>query len=289
MGLWKKIILLALCVPTIAQAHSNVKLFDVKQYHKGKVVLLTNDYGTNIGIISSKTGLLLIDPMPGGEALNDLENWIKTHTPKPVLYVANTHQHNDHTGGNTYFKNKGAEILNLTGHSLNSGSALEFKVNFKTFGLKAFNVTSHTDKDHLYFHAKSNMLFVGDVFDNSWHPTFYAGGIKGFTKTIEKILSIGDEHTLVVPGHGLPANKTVVKAFYNNTLVWLTRMSELVKEGLTVEQMMADKKLNEILQRFNTEKKQEFLPQRAFKRFIERTITIVGSSQWQKYFIEVNR
>lgn len=279
MSTWKLTLILALIFPSLTYAKLKDKQFDINKYSESTFVLIGKDYGTNVGLIVGEKGLLLIDPMPGDKSFDDLHFLIKGISNIPITYVVNTHNHEDHTGGNEYFKSNGATILNLNDLILKSGSENKKSLLSKNYGLETITVESHTGQDKMYFHAESNFLFVGDVFDNSWHPTFYAGGIDGFTKAIDIILSVGDKETLIVPGHGAPANKEVVKAFYENTLVWLERLSELHKEKMSVEQIMEDIKINEILQRFNTEQRKEFIPQKAFRRFIERTTSIVASNQ----------
>lgn len=279
MSTWKLFLVLALLLPSLTYGKIKDKQFDINKYSDSTIVLIGKDYGTNIGVIVSGQGLLLIDPMPGEESLDELHFLIRDISSNPISYVVNTHNHEDHTGGNAYFKNNGAVILNQNNSLLKSGSGNEKSLFPKSFGLEVIKVESHTNQDVMYFHSESNILFVGDVFDNSWHPTFYAGGIDGLTKAIDIILAVGDKDTLVVPGHGLPATKEVIKAFYENTLVWLERISALHKDKMSVEQIMEDKQINEILQRFNTEQRKVFIPTKAFRRFIERTISIVSSSQ----------
>lgn len=279
MSTWKLTLILALLVPSLTYAKLKDKQFDIIKYSDSTFALIGKDYGTNVGVIVSEKGLLLIDPMPGEESFDELRFLIKGISNIPISYVVNTHNHEDHTGGNEYFKNQGATILDQNNLVHKSGSENEKSLLFKSYDLEIIKVKSHTNQDKIYFHAESNVLFVGDVFDNSWHPTFYAGGIAGFTKTIDIILAAGNKKTLIIPGHGIPANKEVVKAFYENTLVWLERISELHKDKISVEQMMEDKKINNILQRFNTEQRKEFIPEKAFRRFIERTTSIISSDQ----------
>ncbi len=278
MSTLKSIVALALLLPSLAFAKQEAEQFEVNKYSDANFVLVGKNYGTNVVVILGDKGLLLIDPMPGESSLDNLHVLIKDISNTPILYVVNTHNHEDHTGGNEYFNNNGATILDQNSTLLKSDSDDKKPLLSKSFGLEIIKVKSHTNQDDLYFHSESNVLFVGDVFDNSWHPTFYAGGIDGFTDTIGKILATGDENTLIVPGHGSPANKEVVDAFYDNTLVWLERVSELHKDKVSVEEMMKDNQINEILQRFNTKKSEEFIPPKAFRRFIERTVSIVSSN-----------
>ena len=278
MPTWKLISIIVLLFPSVIFAKLKDKQFEINKYSDSTFVLVGKGYGTNVGVIASTEGLLLIDPMPGEEFFDGLHLLIKGISNKPISYVVNTHNHEDHTGGNEYFKNNGAVIISQNDLILKSDSDNEMLIFPKSFGLEVIKVESHTNQDKMYFHAESNVLFVGDVFDNSWHPTFYAAGIDGLTKAIGIILAVGNNDTLIVPGHGAPANKEVVKSYYENTLVWLDRVSELYKDEMTVDKIMEDKQINEILQRFNTEQRKEFIPPIAFRRFIERTITIVSSN-----------
>ncbi|GAA6137722.1 MBL fold metallo-hydrolase [Arenicella sp. 4NH20-0111] len=274
----KLMLVLALLLPSVILSKQKDEQFELTKFDDTSYVLIGKEYGTNVGVIMSDNGILLIDPMPGEKALDELHSLIRDISVLPISYVANTHSHEDHIGGNEYFNSKGATILDGVNEAPASASGIKKMILRKEFGVDVVQEKSHTSQDYLYFHSASNVLFVGDVFDNSWHPTFYAGGIKGFTETIDKILSIGNQNTVIVPGHGTPANKEVVKAFYENTIVWLKRVSELNKEKLSVDQIMKDDQINEILQRFNTENRPTFIPSKAFRRFIERTVSIVSSN-----------
>lgn len=278
MSVWKLTLILALLFPALSYAKLKDKQFDINKYSESTFALIGKDYGTNVGVIVSEKGLLLIDPMPGERSFGYLHFLIKDISNIPITYVVNTHNHDDHTGGNEYFKGNGATILNSNNLIDKVGAENKKTLLSKNYGLEIIKVESHTGQDKMYFHAEGNVLFTGDVFDNSWHPTFYAGGIDGFTKAVDIILSIGNKETLIVPGHGVPANKEVVRAFYKNTLVWIDRISELHKENMSIEQIMEDVKINEILQRFNTEQRKEFIPPKAFSRFIERTTSIVAAN-----------
>lgn len=279
MSTWKLILVLTLLFSSLTNAKQKDKQFDINKYSDSAFVLVGKSYGTNVGVIVNGKGLLLIDPMPGEEFFDDLHLLIKGISNISISYVVNTHNHEDHTGANEYFKRNGAAILGQNNLIPESESANEESLLSERYGLELMKLESHTNQDKMYFHSESNVLFVGDVFDNSWHPTFYAGGIEGLTKAIDLILAVGDKDTLIVPGHGVPVNKEVVKAFYDNTLVWLERISKLHEDKVSVEQIMKDKQINEILQRFNTEKREEFIPKKAFRRFIERTTAIVSSNK----------
>ena len=261
-----------------------IEPFEINKISESLYVIADKDYGTNIGVLIGDNGIILIDPMPGEGRFKDLNALIKKMSDQPIKYVINTHGDEDHTGGNDFFKKRGAKIV--------SGAILEserktdeitlstsIKSDLINSGLEFAQVKSHSFEDLLIYHRESNALFVGDVFDNSWHPTFYAGGLIGLNSSINKIMSFSNESSNIVPGHGKTTNKHVVDAFRKNTVAWVRRVSDLHKTQLSVDEIMNDKQINALLQLFNTEKKANFIPQKAFRRFIERTITIVVAEQ----------
>ena len=227
-------------------------------------LLSGKDYGTNIGLIAVNNGVVLIDPMPGSEYLAELKQAMRAIYNKPVKGILNTHAHEDHTGGNEYFKPQGVQ-WNYSDQNIE--------------GVIHIKVTSHTTTDNIFYHQKSNTLFVGDVFDTSWHPTFYAGGWAGFNDAVEAILDLGDDQSLIVPGHGRPTTKSALLEFRKHTFEWLNKIDELYQKGWSVEKMMDDTHVKEIVDKFNVENKSPFLPETAYKRFIERTVTMIKSDK----------
>lgn len=225
-------------------------------------VLTGKDYGTNIGLIEIADKLILIDPMPGETHFYQLDKTINEIVGKRPSYILNTHDHSDHTGGNAYFKSNGAQVLET--------SPIADSV-------QAIGVNSHSSKDTLYYLKGSNILFVGDVYDTSWHPTFYSGGTKGFNEAIETILNFADAQTIIVPGHGPIANKAALVTFRDNTNAWIERISYLHYQGLSTEMIMKDEQVLTILEMFSANNKSPVLPEKAISRFIERTISVVES------------
>ncbi|WP_346839241.1 MBL fold metallo-hydrolase [Microbulbifer sp. SAOS-129_SWC] len=228
---------------------------DAKKISKKMYLLKGKSYNTNIGLISTDEGLVLIDPMPGKDQLDELNKTVQAIYKKPVSFVLNTHEHTDHSGGNKFFTDRGSKLI---------------RNNFDVDGILKFKVTSHSKNDLIYYHVESNSIFVGDVFDNSWHPTFYAGGINGFNAAVNTILKIGNEHSLIIPGHGNPTNKLALREFQKNTVEWFEEVMVCHREGKSVQKIMEVPEINEIAKRFNPS-----LPKKALRRFIERTISLI--------------
>ncbi|CAM4301559.1 MBL fold metallo-hydrolase [Pseudoalteromonas byunsanensis] len=236
--------------------------FQVTSVSNAAFIITEKDYGTNIGLIKTREGVVVIDPMPGKKNLDKLYQVIQQRSKAPVRYVLNTHQHGDHTGGNAYFVEQGSKVV----------ATVSDLPEFTEFELK-----SHTSKDKVFYHSKSNSVFVGDIYDTSWHPTFYAGGLSGFNQAIEKILNIGNEDSLIIPGHGKPTSKVELRQFRNHTITWVEEIKALKEKGMSVEEIMNNDRVKALLRNFNIANKQDFIPKNAFKRFIERTFTVIDS------------
>lgn len=222
--------------------------------------ILTPVYATNIGLFNTAKGVVLIDPMPGENQLEALSAQVKSIFPEQVTYILNTHDHSDHSGGNAYFIASGAKLM----PSAESLAEIDM-----------LTVKSHTANDAIFVHKPSNTIFVGDIYTTNWHPTFYAGGVAGFVAAVDTILNLGDENSLIVPGHGKPTDKQQLKLFRQNTLEWVAQVKVLSEQGLTVSEIKDNAEIQRILGKFNLENKTDFIPQPAVERFIERTLTVI--------------
>ena len=222
--------------------------------------IVTPAYATNIGLLNTAKGVVLIDPMPGEGQLEALNAQVKSIFAKQVTYILNTHQHSDHSGGNAYFISRGAELIQ-------SADALA--------DFDSVTVKSHTANDAIFWHKPSNTIFVGDIYTTNWHPTFYAGGVAGFVAAVDAILNVGDEHSLIVPGHGEPSDKQRLKLFRQNTLQWVAQVKTLSEQGLSVSEINNNAEIQRILRKFNPANNADFIPPPAVERFIERTLTVI--------------
>lgn len=222
--------------------------------------ILAPAYATNIGLFNTTKGIVLIDPMPGEGQLEALNAQVKSIFAKPVSYILNTHAHSDHSGGNGYFVAAGAELM----QSAESLAEIDM-----------LTVKSHTANDAIFWHKPSNTIFVGDIYTTNWHPTFYAGGVAGFVAAVDAILNVGDEHSLIVPGHGKPSDKQQLKLFRQNTLQWVAQVKVLSEQGLSVSDINNNAEIQHILRKFSPENKTDFIPPPAVARFIERTLTVI--------------
>ncbi|WP_417446412.1 MBL fold metallo-hydrolase [Kangiella sp.] len=223
-------------------------------------LLKASNYSTNIGVIKKGRDILLIDPMPGSGNIPELYRKIEENFSPETIVIINTHAHEDHSGGNSFFSDNGAVVLNS---------------NENIVSVKSIPVRSHSTSDNIFWHKASNIMFVGDIYDTSWHPTFYAGGISGFTEAMSSVLALADDDTVIVPGHGQPTGVEALQTYKQSTIEWVARVKELNKQGLTVLEIRADKTIESLLRYFAQKNEKSALPEKAVIRFIERTLTVI--------------
>lgn len=235
--------------------------FSVRTLAGGVHVLAAPDSNTNIGIVPTPEGVILIDPMPGRPQLAALQQWIQQRLQPKALFILNTHAHEDHSDGNAFFVAQGARLMAMP---------------LKLEGVRAVTLRSHSGADHVFIDPAGRWMFVGDLVDTSWHPTFYSGGVAGFIEAIVTLLAQGDEHTWVIPGHGPPILKSDLRAYLQDTLRWVARVRALGQQGLSVARMKVDDELLRLLQRFNRSGAACFVPDPALQRFIERTLAVIA-------------
>ena len=220
-----------------AQDFSKVKVETIPLTDK---IYMLKGSGGNIGLFAGKDGVFMIDDQFAPLTPKILAA-IKKITPDPVRLLLNTHWHFDHSGGNENMGKAGATIIS---HD-NVRKLMSAPQELKAFGMKVpaapkgalpimtfSNDTTihldgetilirhlpnaHTNGDSFVQFKKANVIHTGDTFFNGFYPfidTEHGGSIAGMIKAANTILSIADDKTKIIPGHGPLADKAKLIAF----------------------------------------------------------------------------
>ncbi|MBE3132695.1 MAG: hypothetical protein IMZ55_04425, partial [Acidobacteria bacterium] len=95
---------------------------------------------------------------------------------------------------------------------------------------------AHSDADALYRFRKANVIHTGDLFFSGGYPYIdigNGGSIDGTIAAAERILSLIDERTKVIPGHGPLADRKRVEEYRAMLVEVRTRIAKLIKDGKT--------------------------------------------------------
>ncbi|MFD4787270.1 MBL fold metallo-hydrolase [Streptomyces sp. NPDC058459] len=234
---------------------------------RGGVYLLQGS-GGNIGVLPGKGGALMVD---AGVTVSrhKLEDTLKKLRASRVRYLVDTHWHFDHTGGNGWVHEHGAEIIstpntldnlsktirvNEWSHTFTPlpaaarptvtvSSEKTLTVNGQSVRLRTYS-PGHTDGDLSADFTRANVLFTGDTFWNNLYPFIdyeVGGSIDGMIRDANQNIAMVGGGTIVVPGHG-PVGRRADLVEFRDMLVGIrARVADLKHKGLTVDQVIAAK------------------------------------------------
>ena len=112
-------------------------------------------------------------------------------------------------------------------------------------------LAAHTDGDAVVFFRRSDVIVAGDVFDTTRFPVIdvaKGGSIRGEITALQKLVGTAipsvpivsrEEGTLVIPGHGHVCDQLDVVEYRDMVTIIRDRIRDLMKQGLSLEQVKA--------------------------------------------------
>lgn len=248
-----------------------------RQHVAGNVHVLAGG-GGNTAALVGPDGVLLVDvnfaPMSEKIAMA-----LRQISSAPIRFVINTHAGPDHSEGNVNFANMGALIFahdnaraslarQLSGQrgtarpsapaaglpTVTFSGPITFYMNDEQISVMPVK-PSHSDGDCLiYFHG-SDVIAMGDTYIGSYPPIGVADG--GTTQAFIDIWSMAVDfigpNTKIIPGHGQISSKSDLVALRDATVVIRNRIQQMVRQGMTLEQVKAAHPTREFDARFSFE------------------------------------
>ncbi len=268
----RALLLTAILFATISSAPAEEKKVEFKTFQLSDTVYMLMGRGGNVGISTGKDGLYIIDDQVK-PVTTQLLQAIRKISNKPIRFVINTHYHGDHTGGNEAIGGAGAIIIahdnirkRMTTEQvsifMNSTTPPYAKaalpvVTFNdrmSLHLNGESVTAyyvangHTDGDSIIHFPVSNVIHMGDMFFNGLYPyvDLDAGGsIEGMVVAADLALSMANESTRIIPGHGPLAITEDLKAYRDFLIEASTNVQALIDQDMNLQQIIAAKPTKE--------------------------------------------
>src|SRR5579872_329195 len=234
---------------------------------------LLTEPGGSVVVLNGPDGKIVVDTflLPAWPKLKEALDGLGK---APLKTVVDTHWHFDHTDNNANLHAAGATVLAhentktrmaephdsallglhipaspadaLPQQTFSSSQKLE--ANGEILMLQYFQ-PAHTDTDIFIHFQKANVIHMGDTFFNGFYPvidTSTGGKVNGMLAAADKILSLADNNTKIVPGHGPMGNKADLTKSRDMLVVVRDRVQKLKTAGKSAEEIAASKPLADL-------------------------------------------
>ncbi|HTP67464.1 MAG TPA: MBL fold metallo-hydrolase [Dongiaceae bacterium] len=224
--------------------------------------------GGNIAVLTGPDGKLLVDAEIV-TARPNVSAALASINADPIKQLINTHWHFDHTGGNAWLNEAGANILaqeNTRKHLLKdtrvegwhytfpamAAGAIPSTVfkeehtlhaNDSTLAIKHY-LPAHTDSDISVHFVEADIFHTGDTFWNRNYPFIdysTGGSIDGQIRAAETNLAKVTDKMIVIPGHGEVGGKADLALFRDVLSEIRDKVSVLKKQGRSLDEVVAAK------------------------------------------------
>ena len=224
--------------------------------------------GGNIGASVGEDGVILID-----DKFDRLSSFliatIGEITDKPIRFLINTHWHGDHTGANQALSKVGAVIVahdnvrerlstdqvqELFSRTIPASpeaalpvitfdQQITFHINGDT--ARVYHVpNAHTDGDSIIYFETANVIHMGDLYFAGRYPFLdvdSGGGITGLVAGLDQALSMINDQTQVISGHGGVTTKEELQAYRDVAKAVYDRLREMIGTGRSLEEILEAK------------------------------------------------
>ena len=220
--------------------------------------------GGNIAVLTGNDGIVMVDS-EYKDMTPALASALQPFGGKTALnFIINTHWHGDHSEGNLVL----GEHAHIVAHenvrkrlstsqtvpafnmvtepypeaalpSISYQHTMNLHKNGEHIQLRHYGV-GHTDGDSVVFFHQANVVHMGDLFFNGFFPFVdvdNAGNVLAVAATIEKVLPLLKDDTVIIPGHGPLANKADLIAFRDMLLGTSEEVHQMKDSGLTLEEI----------------------------------------------------
>jgi glyoxylase-like metal-dependent hydrolase (beta-lactamase superfamily II) len=240
----KSIIALCLFLWT-AQAYeyhlTPVKVSEDVHCFFGALENITKENGGNMVntcFVQTKKGYVVIDSGPTYAYAEQAYAQMQKIQNLPVKYVIDTHDHDDHWLGNSFYKSKGALLIGPRTYEQNVVVGMETRmqrtlgseiygktkivnldtvvdhnmtlnVDGKIFRIQQLVAKAHTQGDLVVYLPDENVLFAGDLVFNDRVTSLRDGSIIGSLKALAKIDAMHPK--VIIGGHGYKTDANATK------------------------------------------------------------------------------
>ena len=214
--------------------------------------------GGNMAVLVGEGNVAMIDDGVPPLAENLLAHVTET-AGGPIDFMVNTHVHGDHAGGNAVFADNGTVVFahdNIRKRLLEDSSGaggpgglpvitFDDGVTFHLGRIEArveHLPKAHTDGDAVIYFPGANVIHTGDILFHGIFPFIdldSGGTVDGYIAAQQEILSMADDETKIIPGHGSLTDKDGMKTDIDMLIDGRTMVKALVDQGKSIDDVLA--------------------------------------------------
>jgi cyclase len=225
--------------------------------------------GGRIGVLAGPDGIFMVDTQYG-QLTDKVLAAIRQISPAPIRFMANTHVHIDHTGGNANFAKMGVTIFareelreellhppalangnpapardpaSLPVVTYGLGAPVKIHMNGEIVDLIPVRA-AHTGGDTMIRFENANAIMIGDFYRNYGYPyidTNNGGSLKGALEALDATMELAGPETKLIPGHGNIIRRTDLIPYRDMILAVQAKVQQLIAQGKTREEVLAAK------------------------------------------------
>lgn len=262
----KSLLLIVMFFASINSLSAQNKPVEFTTFQLSDTVYMLKGSGGNVGISTGEDGLYIIDDQVK-PVTSELLQAIRKISNKPIRFVINTHYHADHTGGNETIGGAGAVIIahdNIRKRMTTAQVSTFMQSTTPPYAEEALPVVTfndrmslhlngetatayyvangHTDGDCIIHFPVSNVIHMGDMYFNGLYPYIdldAGGSIQGMVEAADLALSMANESTRIIPGHGLLAITEDLKSYRDFLVKAIANVQEMIDMEMDLQQIIA--------------------------------------------------
>jgi len=231
---------------------------------EGPVYMLEGGGGGNIGVLTTPSGLVVIDAMMANSS-EQIKNALRAIGGDNIRYLINTHWHNDHTDGNKALgpgtiivaQENVRPLLEKPSAGMGQQSPpmpadalpqISFTDRLTLYAGDAVvrlvhYPNSHTNGDTVVYIDRYKTVHMGDMFFNGTFPFLdidNGGDIENWVRNLDDVLAGLPVDAKIIPGHGPLSGPADLKAFRDMLADAAATVKERMKAGKNIDEIKAE-------------------------------------------------
>ncbi len=202
-------------------------------------------WDVNVTVVEGERGLVVVDTLGSDETVAVLREDLRRLSSRDVVAVVNTHEHFDHVHGNADLQQSwpGLPVHAHEDADVPTATDRFSSVGFVDLGDRVLELVhpgrGHTGGDLVVRVPDCDLVLAGDLVEESAAPAYGTDCFPfEWPETLDMVVGLLTERTVVVPGHGAPVDKAFVVDQRDDVGTVAETFRDLVTRGVPQEESL---------------------------------------------------